>query len=214
MSASIAAGEAPLIRGAPDIAQPTRDIRHGLIVAAAFFVLFLGWAALARLDAAVQAPGVLVVSGEKQSVQHRDGGIIDRIAAHEGSRVNQGDVLITLSAPEVEAQERSLQSQWIQLLAQRARLMAEQTGSANILAPREFAGLAQGDAQEAAAALQRQTAELGQRRGVLAAQREALRQRVAQSGAQGGGYSRQATATAEQVRLIDEQLRAMAPLAE
>ena len=214
MSVSIAAGEAPLIRGAPDIAQPTRDIRHGLIVAAAFFVLFLGWAALARLDAAVQAPGVLVVSGEKQSVQHRDGGIIDRIAAHEGSRVNQGDVLITLSAPEVVAQERSLQSQWIQLLAQRARLMAEQTGSANVIAPREFAGLAQGDAQEAAAALQRQTAELGQRRGVLAAQREALRQRVAQSGAQGGGYSRQATATAEQVRLIDEQLRAMAPLAE
>lgn len=196
------------------LARPGRDIRHGAIIAAAFFVLFLGWAAIARLDAAVQAPGVLVVSGERQVVQHRDGGVIGRIVVHEGSRVRRSDVLVTLSAPEVVAQERALQAQWIQLMAQRARLQAEQTGAPGIVALPEFAALSSADARDAQAALQRQAEELRQRRGVLAAQRETLRQRVAQSGAQGGGYSRQEQATQEQVRLIDEQLRAMAPLAE
>lgn len=214
MSSAIVPAQ-PLTTGqAIELAEPARDIRHGIIVAAAFFVLFLGWAAIARLDAAVQAPGVLAVSGERQAVQHRDGGVIERIAVHEGSRVTRGAVLVTLSAPEVLAQERGLQSQWIQLLAQRARLQAEQTGATRIIAPPEFAGLSRADAQEAAAALQHQVNELQQRRGVLAAQRETMHQRVIQSGAQGGGYVRQEEATREQVRLIDEQLRSMAPLAE
>lgn len=203
----------PATADAADLARPDGDIRHGLMIAALFFVLFLGWAAFARLDAAVQAPGILVVSGERQVVQHRDGGVIESITIREGSHVRRGDMLLRLSAPEVLAQERGLQAQWIQLVAQRARLVAEQTG-AKIVTPPEFANLAPGDAQDAAAALQRQAIELQQRRGVLAAQREALRQRVAQSGAQGGGYSQQQQATQEQVRLIDEQLRAMAPLAE
>lgn len=214
MNTAVVAAASPASARAAQLAGPERDIRYGLIVAAVFFVVFLGWAAFARLDAAVQAPGVLVVSGERQAVQHRDGGVIERIAVREGSRVKRGDVLVTLSAPEVRAQERGLQAQWIQLVAQRARLQAEQTGAARIVPPPQFAGLAPADAQEAAAALQRQADELRHRRGVLAAQREALRQRVAQSGAQGGGYSRQEQAAREQVRLIDEQLQAMAPLAE
>ena len=56
--------------------EPAGEIRAGLIVAALFFVLFLGWAAVARLDAAAMAPGRLVVSGQRQTVQHRDGGVV------------------------------------------------------------------------------------------------------------------------------------------
>ena len=58
------------------LADPGRDIRNGAIIAFAFFVLFLGWAAFARLDAAAYAPGVLEVSGQRQTVQHRDGGVV------------------------------------------------------------------------------------------------------------------------------------------
>ena len=53
--------------------EPARDIRLGAIVAFFFFVVFLGWAAFAPLDAAVMSPGKLVVSGQRQTVQHRDG---------------------------------------------------------------------------------------------------------------------------------------------
>ena len=68
-------------------ASPRRDIAVGTIVALLFFLLFLGWAAFARLDAAAFAPGQLVVAGQRQAVQHRDGGVVARILVHEGERV-------------------------------------------------------------------------------------------------------------------------------
>ena len=61
-------------------ADPKRDIRAGLIIGAVFFIGLLGWASVARLDAAAIAPGRLVVSGQRQTVQHRDGGVVADIA--------------------------------------------------------------------------------------------------------------------------------------
>ena len=49
-----------------------------------FFVILLGWAAFAPLDAAVNAPGVIAVSGNRQSVQHRDGGVVTASPAEAG----------------------------------------------------------------------------------------------------------------------------------
>jgi HlyD family secretion protein len=66
---------------APDAiaaADPRREIRIGLIIGALFFIGLIGWAAVARLDAAAIAPGRLVVSGQRQTVQHRDGGVVPR----------------------------------------------------------------------------------------------------------------------------------------
>ena len=56
----------PREQGAVD--DPSRDIRVGAIVAILFFVVFLGWAAFARLDAAAVAPGRLAVSGDSLRV--------------------------------------------------------------------------------------------------------------------------------------------------
>jgi HlyD family secretion protein len=196
------------------LADPRGDIRLGAIVILLFFGIFLGWAALFRLDAAAYAHGTLEVSGQRQTVQHRDGGVIGAIHVRDGQRVQAGDLLIELSAPEVRAQERALQAQAIELLAQRARLNAEQLGRADIAPPVEFAALRDDDKVSARAALSRQTVELRQRRAVLAAQRDTFRQRVAQSGDQGRGFSDQVAATKEQIRLIDEQITALAPLAE
>jgi HlyD family type I secretion membrane fusion protein len=198
----------------PNAADPRRDIRTGLIVAVLFFVLFLGWAAFVRLDAAAYAPGTLVVSGQRQSVQHRDGGVVGQIFVREGQRVTRGQLLITLSAAEVRAQERALASQAIRLLAQRARLEAEQLGRATIAEPREFASLSAEDRQEAATAMRLQQTEINARLAVLAAQRGALRERVGQSGEQGRGYGEQAASAREQQRLIDEQITALKPLAD
>jgi HlyD family secretion protein len=99
----------------PAVADPSRDIRAGSIIAAIFFVLFLGWAAFARLDAAAYAPGTLVVSGQRQAVQHRDGGVVGKIFIQEGQRVVRGQLLLQLAAAEVQAQERALASQSIRL---------------------------------------------------------------------------------------------------
>jgi HlyD family type I secretion membrane fusion protein len=207
------AGSAPAVP-APAGADPRGDIRTGGIIAALFFVVFLGWAAFARLDAAAYAQGTLVVSGQRQSVQHRDGGVVGRIYVHEGQRVERGQLLVQLAAAEVQAQERALASQAIRLLAQRARLEAEQLGRTRILQPREFASLPPEDRAEGALAMRLQQTELQARTSVLAAQRGALGQRVAQSGEQGRGYGEQVVSSAEQLRLIEEQIAALRPVAE
>ena len=201
----------------PDVlaqADPGREIRAGLVIAGLFFVLFLGWAAFARLDAAAYAPGTLIVSGQRQSVQHRDGGVVGAILVRDGQRVTRGQVLVRLAAAEVRAQERALASRAIRLLAQRARLEAEQLGSDRVAAPPEYAALVDEDRREAATALRLQQTELGARRAVLSAQRGALGQRVAQSGEQGRGLGEQAASAREQLRLIDEQIAALRPVAD
>lgn len=193
-------------------ANPTREIRIGLIIAGLFFVIFLGWAAFARLDAAAYAQGTLVVSGQRQAVQHRDGGVVGGILVHDGQRVRRGQLLVSLVAAEVRAQERAYASQAIGLLAQRARLRAEQSGERRVAAPVEYTELRVGDRAEAALALKLQQAELEARASVLAAQRGALGQRAAQSGEKGRGYSRQVASTDEQLRLLDQQIEALKPV--
>ena len=68
--------------------------------------------------------------GNRQSVQHRDGGVVSAIHVREGQHVRAGEVLVELSAPELKASERALTSDYLTLLAQRARLMAERAASA------------------------------------------------------------------------------------
>ncbi|MCY7280325.1 MAG: HlyD family type I secretion periplasmic adaptor subunit [Sphingomonas bacterium] len=195
-------------------ADPKREIRTGLIIAALFFVGLLGWAAVARLDAAAIAPGRLAVSGQRQTVQHRDGGVVADIAVREGASVRQGDILIRLSGAEVRAQERALAGQTITLLAQRARLQAEAGGRARIVAPPEFAALTGDDRLDASRALQVQQGQLRTRAAVLSAQRGVIGQRTSQASSQGSGYSRQVVAVDEQLRLIEEELVSLRGVAE
>jgi len=194
--------------------DPRREIRFGLIVAAIFFIGFLGWAAFAPLDAAAYAPGHLVVSGQRQTVQHREGGVISEILVKEGSTVQRGQILIRLAGADVRAQERALSGQAIALLAQRARLYAEQTGQGSITPPPEFATLAPEDRPAAAQALRIQQAQLRTRAAVLNAQRGALGERAGQAVNQGQGYGKQLTAVNEQLRLIDEEVAGMREAAE
>ena len=194
-------------------ADPRRDIRTGVVIAVLFFVLFLGWAAFARLDAAAYAEGVLQVSGQRQTVQHRDGGVVQTIFVREGERVQRGQLLIRLASPEVRATERALASQAIRLLAQRARLQAEQLGQGQIATPVEFAAMPEEDKPEIALAMRLQQTELRARTATLAAQRDALVQRGAQSREQGRGYGEQVVSAQEQLRLLDAQLDALRPVA-
>ena len=79
-------------------ADPSREIRQGLFIAFLFFVVFLGWAAFAPLDAGAYAHGEVEVSGSRQAVQYRDGGTVSAIHVHEGDLVQQGQVLVEISA--------------------------------------------------------------------------------------------------------------------
>jgi HlyD family secretion protein len=169
---------------------------------------------VARLDAAAIAPGRLVVSGQRQTVQHRDGGVVAEINVREGASVQRGQILIKLAGAEVRAQERALAGQTITLLAQRARLQAEAQGRGQIIAPAEFAALSGEDRLDAARALQVQQGQLRTRAAVLSAQRGVIGQRTSQASSQGSGYSRQVVAVDDQLRLIEEELVSLRGVAE
>lgn len=194
--------------------DPSNEIKLGIIISVLFFVVFLGWAAFTRLDAAAVAPGRLVVSGQRQTVQHREGGVVSQILVKEGAKVRQGQILLRLAGADVRAQERAMTSQAITLLAQRARLRAEQAGRGSIAPPPEFAQLAPEDRGAAADALRLQQMQLRTRAAVLSAQRGVLGQRTAQAGSQGTGSASQVRAINEQIRLIDEELTGLRQVAE
>ena len=208
----------PLLWPSPDgrsavAADPGSEIRGGLAVAAAFFLLFLGWAAFARLDAAALAPGRTTVAGQRQSVQHRDGGIVAAILVKEGQAVRQGEVLIRLAAPAVAAQERVLASQAIWLIAQRARLRAEQAGT-GMEVPVEFGNMTGDDRADAQAALRAQRAQMAARSALLSTQQGVAMHEGSQAGSQAVGYREQVASVIEQERLITDELESLRTVAE
>lgn len=194
--------------------RPDRDMRTGIIIAILFFVLFLGWAAFARLDAAAYAPGRLTVSGQRQSVQHRDGGVVGAIFVKEGQHVQQGQLLMELASAEVRAQARMYGAQTIELQAQRARLIAEQMGASHVEWPAEFATYKGQEQQDAQEAIRLQQTQFNARSSVLMAQTGVLREQANQVQQTTRGYRSQLAASSEQARLIGEELDSLQEVAE
>jgi HlyD family secretion protein len=192
--------------------DPRRDIRTGGIIAFLFFVVLLGWAALAPLDAGVYAQGSIAVSGNRQAVQHRTGGTIGAILVREGQKVRAGETLIEMAAPDLKATERALTTEYFSLVAQRARLMAERMGSGGFAAPAEFADLSAEDRPIANQALALQRAQLQARSGSLSAQSSVLGQRARQLSEQQTGYAQQRISVREQQRITSDELNGLREL--
>lgn len=199
---------------AADAGNPRAEVRVGAITAFVFFVLFVGWAAFLPLDAGVHAAGTITVLGNRQSVQHREGGVVTALHVREGQHVRAGDVLVELAAPELRAAERALTSDYLTLLAQRARLVAERNGQGDFAAPPEFSTLSPADQQLAGQALQLQRAEMRARSRSVSAQKSVLGQRAGQLVQQRSGYEQQRASLREQQRLIDEELKGLMSVAE
>ncbi|WP_282009259.1 HlyD family type I secretion periplasmic adaptor subunit [Brevundimonas aveniformis] len=208
----------PSAEGPPPSTRPAdsmrRELRIGGIIAAAFFVIFLGWAAFAPLDAGAYAPGKIVVSGNRQAVQHRDGGVVSALHVHEGQEVRQGQVLVEISAGELRAAERGLTGQVLALLAQRSRLVAERDGLRSVPTPPEFQALSGDDVTLANEALALQRQQFSARGGSRGNEIGVLSQRVEQLNQQIIGLDRQIASNREQSRLIGEELAGMQSLAD
>jgi HlyD family secretion protein len=192
--------------GEVEAGNPSHEVRLGTIIAVAFFVVFLGWLALVPLDSGVHAQGAIAVAGNRQSVQHRDGGVVTAIHVREGQHVRAGDVLVELSAPELRAAERALTSDYLTLLAQRARLLAESGGQRDFAVPAEFASLPAEDRELAQQAIALQRSEMRARAGSDSAQRSVLGQRAGQLVQQQSGYVKQREALERQQQLIQQEL--------
>lgn len=194
--------------------DPRRTITLGYVIAGLFFVGFLGWAALTPLDAGAYAPGSIVVAGNRQAVQHREGGVITALKVQEGQLVGRGQPLVEISGSEIKAAERGLAGEVLTLLAQRARLVAERDDRASFAAPPEFASLSADDRLLAGEAMKLQQLQFRARRQALDTQRGVLGQRVLQLNEQAGGAERQLKANVDQQGLIQEEYKGVKELAD
>jgi len=197
---------------ATNLGSPRREIVGGLIVIAVFVLAFIGWGLIAQLDAAVYAPGAVTVFGNRQSVQHRDGGIVSELDVREGDRVQTGQVLLKLSGSDVEAQQRATADQVFALEALQARLLAEMEGHATFAAPDDFKALTGADAQSAASAMQIQQHEFASRAAELATQKAVLGQRINQLTDEIVGYRDQLSANRRQQALVQQELDSLKDL--
>jgi protease secretion system membrane fusion protein len=99
--------------------------RLGLIIIATAVCGFLIWAALAPLDKGITAPGTVVVSGHRKTIQAPNNGTVEKVIVKEGDYVEAGALLIELSQTQASARYQQIRDKYLMALASCARLQAE-----------------------------------------------------------------------------------------
>jgi HlyD family type I secretion membrane fusion protein len=184
---------------------------QGTIVSGALALLiafggFFTWLGTAPLTKASVAPGVVKVLGERQSVQHLEGGIIEALLVEEGSRVNKGDTLIRLDPTQHLATREILEGRMVGLEASALRLRNERDGVTELGFPDDLVQRAEllGEQDilngEARIYQSRFEALNGQRR-ILTQRKQRFRDEVA-------AYHSQLKSSEEQLGYINEELDA------
>lgn len=109
--------------------------RWGWIIVLAGVLGSLGWMAVAPLDQGVQVQGTVIVAGNRKSVQHPTGGIVDEVLVREGDAVKAGQVLARMNVTQARAEAEMMRFQVLTGRAMEARLKAEDTGAAVVKFP-------------------------------------------------------------------------------
>lgn len=144
---------------------------------------FGSWAALAPLDSAALAPGVVTVKNYRKTVQHLEGGIVKDIRVRDGAEVKAGDLLLVLDDTQARAELEILRGQRFAAVATEARLKAERDEKKTIVFP-ELMGADDPRAREAIASEKQQfTAREQAKDGEI----EVLEQRIGQLDSQVNG---------------------------
>ncbi|MCA3244660.1 MAG: HlyD family type I secretion periplasmic adaptor subunit [Alphaproteobacteria bacterium] len=94
-----------------------------------FLVLFLLWAAFARLDEVTHAPGQVIPSGKVQLVGSPEGGVVKEILVQSGQVVEPGQVLVRLDDAQAASGVGEKVNRRDFLQANMARLQAEVEGT-------------------------------------------------------------------------------------
>lgn len=182
-----------------------RTAAFGYAVIVFTFVVLGGWAAVAKLDSAVVAQGVIAVESNRKTVQHLEGGIIREILVREGQRISQGDVLFRLDTTQSRANYESQRSQLDYNLATEARLLAERSGAATITFPDEL--VARSTEPYVASAMADQSQQFAERRASLSGQVALLQSKADQTKNIIEGLVVERQASVSQLSTIGEELR-------
>lgn len=167
---------------------------------------FGGWAGFSRIAGAVVASGQVEVEQHRQVVQHPDGGVVERIAVHEGQQVEAGTVLIQLDGTLLRPELATVEGQYFEVLARRGRLEAERVDHDTIEFPQELVQLS-ADRPDLRAMMEGQESLFRSRLDTLRQSTDQLDKQAEQVGQQMQGVDVQIAAMDSQRRLIGQELK-------
>ena len=163
-----------------------------------------GWAAIAKVDRAVVAPGFISVETNKKTVQHFEGGIVREILVKEGDHVNEGQALLRLEKTQAQASSDLLKNQLDSLLALEARLLAERNDKDEIAWPAELDPKTRDP--QTLKLIADETSQFKERRASLNGQIKLLESKADQLKTEIGGVAIEKASTEQQVKYINEEL--------
>jgi len=187
-----------------DILDWRRPARFGYWVVFLAFGVLGGWSAMAKIDSAVLAQGVVAVESNRKTVQHFEGGIIREILVHEGDRVQQGQILFRLDTTQSQANFEAQRDQLEYNLAIEARLVAERDGLGSVTFPDEL--LQRKDDSYVGSAMADQLKQFAERRSSISGQIDVLQAKIAQYKNESDGLTAERKSNEEQLTLIDQEL--------
>lgn len=97
-----------------------------------FFLAFAVWSFYSPIDEGVAVEGAVTTQGNRKTVQHPLGGVVNKILVTEGQTVTQGQLLVQLNPLSSEANLASAQLQLINLMAGESRLRSERSDKSTI----------------------------------------------------------------------------------
>ena len=168
------------------------------------FLVLGGWSAVAKLDGAVTAPGIVAEGTGRKSIQHLEGGIIKEILVREGEHVAAGQVLFRLDPTQAQSSFELQQNQLDALLAEEARLIAERDRSTAIEWPDEINSRANHPKVKQVIADQRK--QFADRQSSLHGQIDVLQSKIGQLKIEIQGMRVEREATNKQLQIVNQEL--------
>ncbi len=178
-------------------------VGRGRLIILVFIIGFFGWAALAPLNSALQAPGVIVVETHRKSIQHLEGGIVRDIRVTDGQLVSAGQLLIALDDAQARSSLDMMSGEADALSAQVARLSAERDGKDQIEFPPEM--IARASDPHVADAMKGELNTFNARKATLAKEIDILTQRNQQNDRIVSGLRFEAKSLDDQTALINQE---------
>lgn len=190
-----------------------RPMLLGAVVGLAFFGGLGGWAAFAPLDSAVLAQASVKIEGNRQVLQHLDGGLVAELMVKDGDTVQQGQVLMRLDSVMPRTQVDVMEGQYAALRALEARLIAERDGARRVtFSPEIVAKAAASD--DIATSIRNQVNVFDARLKAHEGQLAILRERILQVREQINGFRSQVRAQEQMLTLIREEAAGVKELYE
>ncbi len=127
------------------------------------------WASFAKVSSAVIATGTVGVTGKPKTIQHLNGGIVDKINIEAGQSVKQGEELIVLDDKTIIANLNIYRGRLRDLFVRKERLRAELEDKAQVPRPigeifekYKFASVEEALAQQKTVLVARRTTKKGE----------------------------------------------------